>query len=92
MIYRRAPSFFRSLRAIADQGQLEAIQKAMETLVQAFETRMPPPPGLGLKRLQKEIWEIRSGLRDRVLFLWYDDSVTFTLAGNHQDIRRFLKS
>ena len=47
--------------------------------------------GLGLKNLKKNFWEIRKGLKLRILFRWRTDYVEFTLAGTHDDIKRFLK-
>ena len=47
--------------------------------------------GIGLKRLRQNYWEIRKGLKTRILFQWEKDTVKFILAGNHDDVRRFLK-
>lgn len=38
-----------------------------------------------------KFWEIRKGLKLRIIFLWQGDSVEFILAGTHDDIKRFLK-
>jgi hypothetical protein len=47
--------------------------------------------GLGLKNLRKNFWEIRKGLKLRVLFRWRTDNVEFVLAGTHEEIKRYLK-
>jgi len=47
--------------------------------------------GLGLKNLKKNYWEIRKGLKLRILFRWHADLVEFILAGTHDDIEKFLK-
>ena len=47
--------------------------------------------GLGLKRLRGNFWEVRKGLKARILFRWEEDLVEFVLAGNHDDVKRFLK-
>ena len=47
---------------------------------------------MGLKRLQDGYWEIRKGLRNRILFLWQKDEIDFILAGDHDSIREFLKN
>jgi hypothetical protein len=47
--------------------------------------------GLGLKNLRKNYWEIRKGLKSRILFRRQDDLVEFILAGSHEDIKRFIK-
>jgi hypothetical protein len=48
--------------------------------------------GIGLKRLRGDFWEVRKGLRVRILFRWEKDLVEFILAGDHDDVRRFLKA
>jgi hypothetical protein len=48
--------------------------------------------GIGLKRLKGDYWEIRKGLKARILFRWEGDLVEFVLAGDHNDIKRFLKN
>ena len=47
--------------------------------------------GIGLKRLRGDFWEVRKGLKVRLLFRWNGDCVEFVLAGNHDDVHRFLK-
>jgi hypothetical protein len=47
--------------------------------------------GLGLKRLRGDFWEVRQGLKVRILFRWSGDLVEFLLAGDHDDVKRFLK-
>ena len=47
-------------------------------------------PGLGIRNLRGNYWEGRSGLKMRVLFKFTRDLIEFTLAGNHDDIKRFL--
>jgi hypothetical protein len=48
--------------------------------------------GIGLKRLKGDFWEIRKGLKARILFRWKGDLVEFILAGDHNDIKRYLKN
>ena len=49
------------------------------------------PEGLGLKKLKDDIWEIRAGLRNRVLFVLYPGEIRFLLVGDHNQIRDYLK-
>ncbi len=49
-------------------------------------------PGAGLKQLRRNYREVRKGLKARVLFRWQGDLIEFILAGDHNDIKRFLKS
>lgn len=48
--------------------------------------------GIGLKRLRGNFWEARKGLKTRILFRWDGQLVEFVLAGNHDDVRKFLKA
>lgn len=48
--------------------------------------------GIGLKRLKDNFWEIRKGLKARILFRWEGDLVEFILAGDHNEVKRYLKN
>ena len=60
-------------------------------LVEMLSRNKTIPKGVGLKRLRNNFWEMRKGLKTRILFRWEDELVEFVLAGNHDDVRRFLK-
>ena len=49
------------------------------------------PKGMGLKKLRGNFWEMRKGLKTRILFRREKDWTEFILAGDHNDIKRFLK-
>jgi mRNA-degrading endonuclease RelE of RelBE toxin-antitoxin system len=89
MHYERKPSFDRSLRRLP-QDRRHRVERAIEQLVMFFEAG-PRPQGLGLKRLRGDVWEVRAGLSDRVIFRLTADLVEFVIVGNHDDIVRFLK-
>ena len=91
MRYSDTRLYVRSLRGIGDQKRLKAIHEAVSQLLECFEKGARPPIGLGLKKLEPPVWEIRSSLHDRILFGWSRDVVTFLVVGNHTDIKRFLK-
>ena len=89
MRYRASSRFDRSI------GHLESVRKhrvqaAIDQLVAAFETGQLPH-GLGLKQVRPGLWELRAGISDRVVFARTGDLVEFLIAGNHDEIRRFLK-
>lgn len=90
MRYGEIPFYARSLRGVGDARRLEAIHDAVSVLVECFEKSNRPPVGLGLKELRRPLWEIRSSLQDRIIFAWKKDLVTFLVAGDHQEIKRFL--
>ena len=47
---------------------------------------------IGTVGLMGDYWEVRKGIKARILFRWKGDLVEFVLAGNHDDIKRFLKN
>ena len=48
--------------------------------------------GAGIRKLRASIMECRAGLQLRMIFLSEPDKITFVAGGNHDAIRRFLKS
>ena len=49
------------------------------------------PKGMGLTRLRGNYWEIRSTIKQRVLFYYKKNEVKFIMVGSHDDIKKFLK-
>jgi mRNA-degrading endonuclease RelE of RelBE toxin-antitoxin system len=87
--YYFKPSFsrlFKKLDPLKQKPALEAIE-ALKTLLES-NVRLE---GLGLKRLGEDLWEIRTSLKDRILFTFKKDTVTFVMIGNHDDVVRYLK-
>jgi len=48
--------------------------------------------GLGIRRLHRNYFECRAGLDIRLAFRTERGCLTFVAAGNHDDIRRFIKN
>ena len=90
MKYSFKSSFTHLFTKLDRLKQIQVVE-ALEALKTVFESGVKPE-GLGLKRLRKNIWEIRSSLKDRVLFAYEKDEITFILVGNHNDIVRYLKN
>ena len=88
VVYR--PSFLRRYHKLPLQRRT-AVQHAIERLLDVLEQQRIPPGGLGVKRLQGDFWEIRSDIRDRIVFLLGQAAIELLFVGNHDDIRRFLK-
>jgi hypothetical protein len=89
MKYYTAPSFERSLQGL-EASRKERVKKAIQLAVAFFETGQFSQ-GLGLKPLPHSLWEIRAGLKDRVIFRKIPDRVEFLLVGSHDEIKRLLK-
>ncbi len=47
--------------------------------------------GLGLKKLGRNIYEIRVDMRLRIIIKIEEEIIYLVLAGSHQDIREYLK-
>ena len=65
-------------------------KKSIDMAVAFFE-KGELPQGLGMKPLGHDLWEIRAGLLDRVIFHKHGNVIKFLLVGTHDEIRRFLK-
>lgn len=73
------------------EAKKQQVKKALRLAVAFFETGNLSH-GLGFKPLGHEIWEIRAGLSERILFRKNEETIEFLLVGSHDDIRRFLKN
>ena len=91
MKFEFKPSFDRSVKVFHDREKEEIKALAIQ-LVQTLSRDREIYKGIGLKRLRGNFWEARKGLKTRILFRWDGELVEFVLAGNHDDVRRFLKA
>jgi hypothetical protein len=91
MRYEFKSCFDRSIKTLSNDEKAE-IKGACLAFLDLLDLRVKLPPGIGLKRLDDDYWEIRKGLRFRILFRWRKDSIDFILAGNHDSIKDFLKN
>ncbi len=90
MRYGFKPSFDKSVKSLPP-GIKEEIKALCIELIDILTGEKPISGGLGLKNLRKGYWEIRKGLKLRILFRWQEDLVEFILAGTHDDIKKFLR-
>lgn len=91
MRFEFKPSFDRSVKSFHVRQKEEIKQTALHAIDILSQDR-EIQKGIGLKRLRGDFWEIRKGLKARILFRWQDDLVEFVLAGDHNDIKRYLKN
>ena len=82
------PSFERSLKSLSSSRK-EQVKEAVEKII-GFLTAGSKTPGLGIKRLRDDFWEARAGIHERVLYRQDRETVEFILAGNHDEIKKFL--
>ena len=85
------PSFERSIKQLLPKEK-DDVRKVALQFIDIVSQDRPIHEGLGLKRLRGNFWEVRKGIKARILFRWEGDLVEFVLAGNHDDIKRFLKN
>ena len=91
MRYEFKPSFERSVKALSTP-EIDEIKAACRSFLDPIDLQARLPIGIGLKHLDEDFWEIRKGLKCRILFRWRKDSIEFILAGSHDSIKKFLKN
>lgn len=89
MRYTFDSSFKRSLKRFDPLQQLE-LKRRVDLFLRALAADQLPA-GFGLTKLRPLLWEMRSGLAQRVLFWRSKDEIRFTFVGSHDEVRRFLK-
>lgn len=90
MKYEFKPSFERSVKSLNPETKQE-IKELCIALIDILCGEQDLSAGIGLKNLRKNFWEIRKGLKLRILFRWTADHIEFVLAGTHEEIKRYLK-
>ncbi len=90
MRFEFKPSFDRSVKSLPSETKKE-IKELCINLINMLSGGRAISRGVGLKNLKKNFWEVRKGLKLRILFRWKADHVEFILAGTHDDIKKFLK-
>jgi len=86
--YEFKTSFDRRFKKLPLTRQQKAFD-AIDTLMNYFDGLTPLPKALGLKNWKGDYWEIRSTLKDRILFK-FEDHIVFLFIGNHDEIRFLL--
>ena len=89
MTYRFAPSFDQTFLRLPSDRQAR-VKKSVDRLIDRLNQKLLPA-GVGLKRLRGNLWELRAGLGDRIIFSLDGQLATFIMAGTHDEVRRFLK-
>ena len=74
----------------------ERITEAVQQICNVFQIHQAPE-GLGLKKLFSReglgaIFEARATIAIRIVFVVDAETMTFAMIGNHEDVRRFIKS
>ena len=91
MRFEFKPSFDRSIKSLPSTEKAD-VREAASQLIDVLSKDRQIHQGLGLKRLMGDFWEVRKGIKVRILFRWTGNLIEFVLAGNHDDVKRFLKN
>ena len=83
-------SFDKSVKSLPVNDK-EAIKALVKSLVSVLEGGRQTDKGLGLTPLRKNFLEVRASYKLRILFRWTGNHIEFVLAGNHDQVKRFLK-
>ena len=83
------PAFERSLRKYSD-AEIESIRGSIGHLPDAFGNPHRHA-GVGIRKLRKNVYEVRAGLKIRVLFAVDESDLVLLLAGSHDDIAKWIK-
>ena len=67
------------------------INNVIAGLVYCLENKTAVSSGIGLKKLSLRLWEVRAGIDLRVVFSIDPDALNLVFAGNHDEIRKYLK-
>jgi mRNA-degrading endonuclease YafQ of YafQ-DinJ toxin-antitoxin module len=87
--YEFKTSFDRRFKKLSTFRQKKVYQ-AIDAFMKHLDGNAPLPPGLGLKNWHADYWEIRVGIKDRILFE-FTDQIVFLLVGSHDEIKNFMK-
>lgn len=91
MRFEFKPSFDKSIKNLPSREK-EDIKKIAIQTIEILSREKIIYKGIGLKCLKDNFWEIRKGLKARILFRWEGDLVEFILAGDHDDIKHYLRN
>ena len=90
MRYFRTATFKRAYEKL-DSSSRKRVDRALQQLAVLY-AQSEHPFGIGLKSLKPNIWEVRAGRGDRILFRWTGDTVEFLFVGSHDEIQRLLRA
>lgn len=91
MRYEFKPSFEDPIKKLSSEEKENIKLVAIQTIDILSQSTLVKK-GMGLKRLKDDFWEIRCGIKMRIIFRWSGDLIEFILAGSHDKIKIYLKT
>ena len=89
MQYEFKATFDRRFKKLS-LSQQKKVYQTIDTLMNYLDGLAPLPTGLGLKNWHADYWEIRAGLKDRILFE-FTNKIVFLFVGSHDEIKDYIK-
>lgn len=83
------PSFERSVKKLTRQGK-DNLAKSLEGF-NLFLLSREAPAGFGFKKINHNKYEFRVDIRLRVVVKVEDEDYYLVLAGNHDEVKRYLR-
>ena len=84
------PRFQQSLLSLSD-ADLARVEEALRIIPDCFG-QPHVHAGLSIRRLKKNVFECRAGLKIRLLFRENEGALEFFFAGNHNEVRRLIRT
>ena len=84
-----SPSFNAAIRRLSD-ADFDRFEATLQAIPDCFG-HPHAHSGISIRRLRKNIFECRAGLKVRLLFRQNGEALEFFFAGNHDDIRRVIQ-
>jgi len=83
------PRFRAALKKLSD-ADFTRVEAALQTIPGCFG-RPHAYTGISIRRLRKNVFECRAGLKLRLLFRQNADILEFFFIGNHEEIHRIIR-
>ena len=84
-----SPRFHAALKHLSD-AYFARVEAALQVIPDCFG-HPHTHSGISIRRLRKNIFECRAGLKVRLLFRQNGEVLEFFFAGNHDDVRRVIQ-
>src|SRR5258708_3293703 len=84
-----SPSFSASLKNLSE-AELARVEEAL-TILPDYFGQPHVHAGISIRRLKKNVFECRAGLKVRLLFRLRSGALEFFFVGNHDEVRRIVR-
>ena len=84
-----SPRFYAALKKLSD-ADFSRAEAALQAIPDCFG-HPHAHGGISIRRLRKNIFECRAGLKVRLLFRQNGEALEFFFVGNHNDVRRVIQ-